>query len=295
MSDAPVKYGFLKNLVRRSIQNLPPWRICDIAGAYPYFWFAHRRNPGKKRMLFNDYLFRLKLSRDIENPLRVFTSDKELAKIFYRGVLQEDLAPRTIVKFDDFESLANARIPQNCVIKPTHLSGEIIYVDDVKTSLTPEELERARAWFRTNMYYDLTRERNYRLLKPTVICEECIVDANGIRDYKFFCFGGKARVIQVDTDRQQNHKRRLYDVDWRPLDFRFAYPLAEIEPRPVLLDQAVKIANQLASYFEFVRVDMYFVGDRIYLGELTHVPECSHGRFDDLETERKFSELLFGS
>jgi hypothetical protein len=40
-----------------------------------------------------------------------------------------------------------------------------------------------------------------------------MVDESGteLKDYKFFCFDGEPRLIQVDFDRFRNHKRNLYD------------------------------------------------------------------------------------
>lgn len=287
--------NLLKKLFRRTTLKMPATQFFDKLIGYPYFWVAHRRLPHQDRMYFNDYMFRLKTSREIENPLRIFVSDKDLVKIFYRGVLGEDLAPRTLMKFNDFESFAKADLPRQCVVKPTHLSGNVVYLENGRDSLTQANLDMIRNSFRKNIYYDISRERNYRLLVPSVICEECIADSHEIRDYKFFCYKGKPRAVQVDTDRFHGHKRRLYTLDWEPLEFRYTYPLADVQPRPHHLDRAIELATRLAAYFEFVRVDMYFVGDRIYLGELTHVPDNAHSRFDDIEHERRLSELIFGA
>ncbi|MGZ0018241.1 ATP-grasp fold amidoligase family protein [Nitrosomonas sp. wSCUT-2] len=281
----------IKKIIGKVLFKLPPWNIFDRAIALAYFWVAHHRLPSRKSGLFNDYLYFLKTSIEIEYPLRQFVSDKDLVKIFYRGIFQEDVAPRTLMKFTDFDSFMKADLPDICILKPTHLSGGI-FINSGKSSLSQDQLELVRVWFSTNSYDDIGRERNYRLLKPSVICEEVIASQADVRDYKIFCFHGEPNLIQVDIDRHSNHKRRLYTQDWYPLPFCYNKPLAEIEPRPEGLDHALELAKCVASYFDFIRVDTYLIDGRVYLGELTNIPENAHGRFDNNESECMFMDIL---
>lgn len=280
-----------KKFLRKLLLKLPPWRVFDRAVALAYFWVAHSRLPSRKSGLFNDFLFYLKTSVEIERPLRQCVSDKDLVKIFYRGILQDDLAPRTLAKFKDFDSFTKANLPENCVLKPAHLSG-CVFVNGGKSSLTQNQLDIVRRWFETSLYQDVGRERNYRLLEPSVICEEVIAGQAEVRDYKIFCYEGAPRLIQVDVDRHSAHKRRLYTSDWEPLTFRYNKPLAEIEPKPEGLDRALELARRIGNYFDFIRVDTYLIDGRIYLGELTSVPENAHGRFENSDAERAFMSIL---
>ena len=47
-----------------------------------------------------------------------------------------------------------------------------------------------------------------------------MVDESGyeLKDYKFFCFDGVPRLVQIDFDRYTNHKRNVYDTEWNLLD-----------------------------------------------------------------------------
>ena len=56
----------------------------------------------------------------------------------------------------------------------------------------------------------------------------------------------------------------------------------------------IKVAQLLSEPFDFVRVDFFIVGTEFFVGELTHCPESAHGRFKDLQSEKLFSEILFG-
>lgn len=39
-----------------------------------------------------------------------------------------------------------------------------------------------------------------------------------LKDYKFFCFNGVPKEVQVGFDRFTNHKRKIYDLNWDLLD-----------------------------------------------------------------------------
>lgn len=280
------------HMIKRLLLLLPKTRFFDIVYHYIYFWIAHRRIPRRATGLFNDYLFFLKSGKGFDSALRQFVSDKDLVKVYYRGVLGEDLAPKTLKKFFSSAELVDATLPDSCVIKPAHLSG-CIYYDSEVSGLNSYELERIAGWFVTNIYRNISRELNYRNLSPSVICEELIADPASVRDYKIFCYMGKPRAVQVDVERHSCHKRRMYTTDWEALPFTYNKPLAAVEKKPAQLDDALAIASRLACGFEFIRVDVYMTQSRVYLGEMTSVPENAHGRFETVAAERAFSHLIF--
>lgn len=275
------------------LKRLPEGKIFDLIYAYVFFWVAHHRVPKLKSLLFNDYLFFLKTSHLIDLPIRHFVSDKDQVKIFYRGVLGVDLAPLTLKKFNSFQEFMASTLPPRCILKPAHLSG-CIFLNEGKESLTKSQLDLVETWFKKSMYYHVGRERNYKNLLPSVIAEELIDDFDSVRDYKIFCFSGKARAIQVDVDRHSSHKRRMYTANWEALPYAYNKPLAQIELKPAGLDEALVLAEKIAKHFDFIRVDTYLINGRVYLGELTCVPENAHGRFDSVDSESDFMRLLMG-
>lgn len=280
-----------KNITRRLLLHLPPIRIFDILIARVLFFVAHRRAPVKNNHLINDIFYRIKTDKSIESPLRQICSDKHLAKIFAKGLTGLDLSPKTLLKIDSYEEFSEENIPDKCVIKPTHLSG-CIYFDRQSSPLSSHDLSMIRDWFRTNMYRDLSREKNYRYLSPCVICEEIIDSPDNIKDYKVFCYKGIPKFIQVDVGRHSKHKRRMYDSHWNPLEIIYNKPLADVEDRPSKLDEILEISGRISSIFEFMRVDFYITDDRVFLGELTSVPENAHGRFKSVDDERMLAKLL---
>ena len=59
----------------------------------------------------------------------------------------------------------------------------------------------------------LSRESQYQNLKPSIIIEHLV--GENPKDYKIFCYQGKAKCIQVDSDRFSNHMRSFFDLNER--------------------------------------------------------------------------------
>ena len=93
-------------------------------------------------------------------------------------------------------------------------------------------------------------------------------------DYKFHCFNGKVEFISFHLDRFGDHKTGEFDTKWNLLPFSWACPsvkgrLDKNTPKPQNLNKMIKIAEKLSKDFDYVRVDLYSVDDKIYFGELT--------------------------
>ena len=113
---------FFRYILHRA---LPRNRISDKIYSFINFFINHGRFP-KNRMLFNDYYYKIKISDEILNPLRTFVSDKEFVKIYVKSVVGDEFNVPTIKVLKSYEEVINYKFPSECIIKPTHLSGDII-------------------------------------------------------------------------------------------------------------------------------------------------------------------------
>ncbi len=179
-----------------------------------------------------------------------------------------------------------------CVIKPTHMSGQVLFHTNTGLAIDRDLMRR---WLNSH-YYRGGRELNYRYLRPKIIVEQFFSesedDCTVPRDYKFFCFHGVPKLIQLDGGRFGHHTRNLYDVRWNRLPVTYVYPSGPESDAPPLLEKMVEVASQLAKPFSFVRVDLYASQRGIRVGELTFCPEGAHGRIlpdaADIELARLF-------
>jgi hypothetical protein len=79
----------------------------------------------------------------------------------------------------------------------------------------------------------------------------------------------------VDFDRFQDHSEKFFDRDLKPLNL-YGEGIKQYQGKFVLPEnykEMVRVAESLSQGIDFIRVDLYSVGGRIYFGELT----CYHG------------------
>ena len=87
------------------------------------------------------------------------------------------------------------------------------------------------------------RETHYNYIPRRILVEPLIGDVT-LMDYKFFCFGGRVKYIQIDTDRFRIHKRCFYDREWNKQTFTLKFPFeqASINP-PENLGEMIMLRN----------------------------------------------------
>ncbi len=119
-----------------------------------------------------------------------------------------------------------------------------------------------------------------------------------VKDYKFFCFHGKAKVFKVDSGRQiGNHRANYYLIDGTFIDCSEEVCPNNKEALDILpynFSEMVSIAEKLANYVprEFIRVDLYNVNGKIYFGELTFYPAGGYGRFIPEKWDYIFGDMI---
>lgn len=269
-------------------ERIPFTRAGDELWAYFSFQKHHGRAPTKK-MLLNDVLYRIKTSDEILYPLRVFTSDKEWVKLYVKALVGDKYNIPTLAVIKDPATIDTTRFPKRCCIKPTHLSGAVILRQNGEVL----DRELIKSWFTMN-YYKRKREANYQRLVPKVIVEPLIFDNNNVDDYKFFCYRGQAKLIQVDRNRQTEIQRLMYDRQWQVQDFTIAYPKAPDEvAAPYNLKEMLRVAEVLSRNFGFIRVDLYSDGQQCLVGELTNLPGNASRQFFPRDAEERASQIIF--
>ncbi|SAK69058.1 hypothetical protein AWB75_03461 [Caballeronia catudaia] len=242
----------------------------------------HRRRIGRFPNLRHPTTFNEKiLERCLyPDPRYVDLSDKLKVRDYVaRKIGSEYLVPLVAEPSDFTEDVFNA-LPSSFVMKATHGSGFVKLVRN-KAETSFEELHAlAQRWLSTDFYW-VYRERHYRPIERRIFFEALLLNENGIvpADMKFHVFnkesGNPKIFILVISDRFGERPRGdIYDADWNLLDIsmgKYARSTTP-DPRPKNLDTLLWAARELASDFEFVRVDLYDSNDVIYFGELTFTP-----------------------
>lgn len=254
-------------LYRAARGLLPRGRFGDRVAALMDFLITHKRMPGDSRADFSSMLYAIRANGELLDPLRVFCTDKDLAKYFVSAVCGEGLCVETLAILSCEAQIDDYQFPLSCCIKPTHASGEYIIRKDGE----PVNRNRIKRWLRMDYYLD-SRETNYRHLRPKVIVEPLVFGSPDPPDYKIHCWNGAPGFIQVDCNRVSNHTRSLHDCSWHELSFCLQHPKPQRSiPRPAKLTEMLRIATKLSSYFSsYVRIDFFVTEDSLFVGEITN-------------------------
>lgn len=266
-----------------------------------------------KWMISLQYYIKLGRFPQIKNPER-FTEKLQWYKLYYRDPIMTEGADKyTVRNFVNSKGLSNIlnklyevyespneiefpSLPQKFVMKTTNGSGTN-YICHDKSQFPLEEVKiQLQKWLRRDIYSS-GREWSYKNIKPRIIVEE-LLESNdqefeGITDYKFMCFNGKAKYIIVDVDRHVEHKRNIYDLNWNIINVSTDYPnFDDIMEKPEGLDEMIEVANKLSKEFPFVRVDLYWVNNKVYFGELTFYPWTGYVQFQPDEFDYTLGKLF---
>jgi hypothetical protein len=185
-------------------------------------------------------------------------------------------------------------LPESFVLKATHGCGWNLICKH-KSSLNQGTVKKKCEFWLSSNFYRYAREPIYKYIQPRIICERFLEDSEtrSLNDYKFFCFQGIVKLIQVDVDRFKGHKRNLFDLEWNLLPIKYKYPnFSNQLDKPSKLDEMICISESLASGLDFVRVDLYEVDRQVFFGELTFSPEGGIGEFNPSIWDTKIGEYL---
>lgn len=237
--------------------------------------------------------YRIKTNRklNLKNPQR-YTEKLQWYKLYYRNPIMtqcaDKYAVRDYIKSKGLESILNElygvfnsvdeidfnSLPKKFVLKTTNGSETNIICRD-KSKLNLEKAKEDMSNYMNHSTKSAGREWAYDNIKPKIVLEKLLENKNNedLRDYKFLCFNGKVKYIVVDADRFIEHKRNIYDRNWKELEVLTDCKKIDYNiEKPANLNEMIKISEKLSEDFPHVRVDLYNVDGKIIFGELTFYP-----------------------
>ena len=198
---------------------------------------------------------------------------------------------------DNVESINFSELPSKFVLKANQSSAQNIIVRDLSILNLDIVKKTLNSWLNTD--YENTGEWQYDGIEKKILVEKFIENnaQNPLYDYKFFCFNGRSLFIQVDIDRETDHKRLFYDLNWIKQKFNILYETSNMElEKPVNLDEMITCANKIASdllnKMPFVRVDLYDHNNEVKFGEITFHPDGGFGPVYPRNHDKKLGKFL---
>ena len=278
----------MKEIYRKIISWLPTKLVINIETLRGYHKLCDLNNP----IYFGEKIQWLKLYGNLEKYTNF--ADKYLVRDYITEKVGDKYLVRLLGVFDNAEEINFEKLPNQFVIKLNTGSGFNIVVTDKQKINSNKIVKQLDKWMKID-YFKIKKEPQYKNIQKKIIIEEYISDKNGkLNDYKFFCFDGKVEFIEVDSDRFGNHTMDFFDKDWKLLQLKKGKykNSSNLPKRPEKFNKMINIAEQLASDFQFVRVDLYNVEGSIYFGELTFTPAGGLTKFNPIEKDREFAKKI---
>lgn len=271
-----IKKKFLRHL--RKMRFLPPRIYVRIH--YEYF-------TGKKL--------------DLENP-REFNAKIEWYKVYFRPKILTQLADKYEVRsyveekigkqylnelyavYNSAKDIDFDSLPDQFVIKANHTNTHNLIIKDKKNLDKKKVIKQFNKWLTKNQYYKRGQEWAYKDIKPKLVIEKFLKekDRDSLIDYKFYCFNGKPKFIDVHLDRMDDHKQGCFDLEFNLLPFgkskNYNKISSDIE-KPTNLAEMIFLAEKLADKLPFVRVDFYSIDGKSIFGEMTFYPADARKEF----------------
>lgn len=289
------------NVLQRAILRLSRNGRLDWVPDKPYLrvmYFANLRKwlNLKHPRSFNEKIQWLKLYD--RKPAYTIMVDKYRVREYVSKTIGEEYLIPLLGVWKNPEDIDFDGLPDQFVLKCNHNSGLGMCICKDKSKLDIPKVKQALCKGLKQDYFLPGREWPYKDVERCVIAEQYMEDAETaeLRDYKFFCFNGKARMLFMATDRQaagEETKFDFFDMDFNHLDFTNGHPNAAVTlQKPSQFEKMKELAEKLSQGIPQVRVDLYEVNGKVYFGELTFSHWSGMVAFDPPEWDRTIGDYI---
>ncbi|MEE0041327.1 ATP-grasp fold amidoligase family protein [Catenibacterium sp.] len=261
---------------------------------------AFRARFGRKLNLNNPETFNEKLQwLKLYNRKPEYTKmvDKYLVRDYVKEKIGEEYLIPLLGVWDDPEKIDFDELPMQFVLKCNHNSGLGMCICKDKNSLDINKVKEELKKGINQNYYLTSREWPYKDVPRRIIAEKYMVDESGyeLKDYKFYCFDGKVKLVMINSDRMSSEKTKAnyFDENYQPLDFVWGYENAEIPPqKPEKFEEMKYLAEKLSEGITHVRIDFYQTPSGIYFGEITFFDGSGFDAIEPIEWDYKIGSWL---
>ena len=273
--------------------------ICQIspvlASKFWFFIYFRRKLDLKRPKTLDEKLMWLKLNKYWHNPLVTQGADKYYVRDYIKDVGCEELLNEIYGVWETAEDIEWEKLPNSFVLKCNHGCGYNVICSD-KSRLDIDATKKLLDKWLKEEFWKKRAEVQYQDIQPKIICEAFLKDEDGLADYKIYCFNGKAEYILFCKEREKGKtKFYFFDTEWNlcPInkDSKQVTKDFWIE-RPMKLKEMINYAEHLSEPFPFVRVDFYYIENKIIFGEMTFVPSAALDTSRLPETDLMFGEKL---
>lgn len=221
-------------------------------------------------------------------------ADKVEARHYVREQLGDQYLVPTLLVSRNARELLGTKFSKGIVVKSSAGSGMVRIIHDPLTADWSSLIVEFDAWLNRD-YSKRHREKVYGHFPPQLLVEELLESHNLMppADYKVYVFNGTAQLIQYISGRGTDIRQTIYYPDGRPMpEVSKGFRKHDIPPKPEAdFSKLVWVAETLAESLDFVRVDLFWVGGRIYFGEMTFYPGAIRTEFKPRDFDRELGAV----
>lgn len=219
------------------------------------------------------------------NPLYSICADKYRVREYVKEKIGEEYLVPLYLVTDKLTEEQWEKLPNSFVAKANHNSGPVQIVRD-KSKVNKKEIIRELNNQVKLDYGILSMEKFYSDIPRKIIVEQYLKD--NIEDYKFHTFRREVYLERITREGLGS----IYLVDnWKNMKLSIGYQVDhQTYTKPKNFEKMLEIVKKLSQDFNYLRVDLYNVAGKIYVGELTFCESSGFGRFTDREWDYKFGQ-----
>lgn len=244
-----------------------------------------------KPLTINDKINWIKIH---PTKLKSFCTDKIKSHEYVKEIIGEDICIPIIKTYKSTDEINFDELPEKFVLKCNHGCAYNIIIKDKKSLDKIKTKSKLDKWLSTNFSYIGGYEMQYDDIQRRIYAEQYMGD---ITDYKFWCFNGEPKfwAYSLGNNGGLTEHLNFYDLNNNLLDLNNAiHPrdpsIVPEFPNEKQFQEMVEISKKLSSDFDFVRVDLYLIDNKIYVGELTFTPSAGWMNFG--KDSKMLGELL---
>lgn len=219
---------------------------------------------------YNEKLQWLKLND--KKVIYTYLVDKYKVRKYVEKLIGKEYLIPLLGVWDDPQKIDFDKLPNQFVLKCNHNSGLGMCICKDKSKLDLRDVKKNLKRGLSQNYYLTSREWPYKNVERKIIAEKYIGYNDKVPDdFKFLVINGEIDNILVCKDRKNGKAKFFYyDINWNRLMCQKKEPVDIYGiSKPEKLDEMIKIVKKLSKNFKTVRIDLFYVNNKIYFGEIT--------------------------
>lgn len=179
------------------------------------------------------------------------------------------------------------------IFKCNHGSGWNLKFEKNSNNNPTYLINKLNEWLSLNYAYISGWEWQYNEIKPGIIIQPDITQNNiPLLDWSFWCENGNIELINLTRKFGKNLEESILECNEDGLEPNFVIGIEPYRLKASILEKQIinemkPIVKKLAQSFKFVRVDLYYVNNHIYFGELTFTPCSGYLSYTTIENYKK--------